>query len=87
MKKKKIYNVVVLNEGMEIVSIKSYTNEENARKELNEDYERTKKMLEAEGWGEEELSEDEFTEGKSYWLEYGDSDYYGEVYTSFLEEE
>ena len=86
MEKKKIYNVVVLNEEMEIVSIKSYTNEENARLALNEDYERTKEMLNEEGWDEEYLGSDDLTPGKNYLIEYGESSYYAEVYPSFIED-
>lgn len=87
MEKKKIYNLVIINEDMEIVDITSYTNEDIACKELNEDYKRTKEMLVAEGWGEDDLEVDDFTEGNSYLIQYGESSYYGEVYPSVLKED
>lgn len=86
MEKKKIYNLVVVNEDMEIVDVSSYTDKEAAKNALNEDYKNTKKMLEAEGWEEDVLSVDDFTEGDSYWVQYGESSYYAEVKSGYLYE-
>ena len=84
MQKTKIYNLVILNEESEIVEIKSFTNENDARKALNDDYEATKKMLEGEGWNEDDLSADDWSDGNYYFIQYGESSYGGDVVPSFL---
>lgn len=84
MQKTKIYNLVILNEESEIVDIKSFTNESDARKALNDDYEATKKMLEGEGWSEDDLSINEWSDGNFYLIRYGESSYSGDVCPSFL---
>ena len=82
-----IFNLVIVNEDMEIVDITSFTTNEAASNALNEDYKYTKEMLEAEGWDEDCLSEDELIPGVSYWIQYGESSYYAEVKKSTLKED
>ena len=76
--KKVIFSLVVINENMEVVSVTAYPTKKTALEAIKEDYERTKQMLEAEGWDEDELSVDEF-EISHYWIEYGESSYYAEI--------
>lgn len=84
--KKTIYSLVVINENMEIVGISSYTNRDAAVEALEEDYNNLLKTLEAEGWGEDDLSENEFNEFRSYWVQYGESSYYAEIKENELED-
>ena len=76
--KKTIYTLVVINEDMEIVGVSAYTTRDAAENELEADYERMKKTLEAEGWSEDDLDGDEYNPW-SYWIQYGDSSYYAEI--------
>ena len=82
----KIYTLTIINENMDIVSTSAYVNREDAKKALAEDYAKTKKMLEFEGWGEEDLESDVFESGHYYWLGYGDSDYYAQINETTLYE-
>ena len=76
---KTIYSLVVINEDMEIVEVSAYLTRDKAEDALEQDYKDTKKMLEAEGWGQDELSGDEFDCMNSYWIQYGSSSYYAEI--------
>lgn len=80
---KKIFTLVVVNEEMEICGCSSYTTIEAARKELKADYNRLKETLKAEGWEDDDLGEDELTDD-TYWVKYGESDYYAEIKESVL---
>lgn len=80
---KKIWHLIVVNESMEIVSVESYLDEDRALSALRNDYRLTKEVLKEDGWNEDNLNVDELN-GSSYWIQYGDSSYYGEVCASQL---
>lgn len=82
-----IYSVVTVNEGMEVVDVRSFTDEKAAREYLNNEYNCTKNMLKYEGWDEDSLSEDELNDGASFQLEYGESAYYCELVRGVLNED
>lgn len=84
---KQVYNLVVVNEDMEVVFVASYLNKKQAQKALNDDYKSTKEMLKAEGWDDDSLTVDDLTDGCNYWIQYGESSYYAEVNGGTLYEE
>ena len=75
---KTIYTLIIINENMEICGAVSFNDKQSAIKELNEDYERTIKMLASEGWEEDDLSVNEL-EPEFYYVQYGESSYYAEI--------
>lgn len=83
---KTIYSLVVINEDLEVVSVAAYLTRDKAEDALEQDYKNTKEMLEGEGWGEDELSGDEFDCMHSYWIQYGSSSYYAEIKETTLYE-
>ena len=84
--KKIIWHMIVVNEEMEIVTVESYTEESRALSALRNDYRLTKEVLKEDGWNEDNLNVNELN-GSSYWIQYVDSSYYGEVCASQLHEE
>ena len=84
--KKIIWHLIVINESMDIVTVASYPDLNKALDALRKDYEMTKEVLKEDGWNEDNLNVDELN-GSSYWIEYGENSYYGEVCASQLHEE
>lgn len=76
---KTIYSLVVINEDMQICAVTSFSNKQDAVKELEEDYHRTIDMLKHEGWDKSDLEENELNLPYAYYIKYGDSSYYAEV--------
>jgi len=72
-----LYNVVFVNEGADILSIKHFLNKDDAMSFLAEELENDKKMLKNEGWDESslEINETPF----SYTIYYSEYFYHGQI--------
>ena len=80
MKTIDVYNVVSVNEEGSVVGVKTFANIEDAKKEVENQHDTDRNMLESEGWE----VEDNFFTPNGYTIYYGDFFYHAEIYRSDL---